>query len=415
MAAPTGPEIDGARVWCRHMEFAELGATPRGGVNRTTLTPEDIEVHRRLTVAAQERGFAVSLDDYGNTFYRLSGREPDLPPVVSGSHSDTQPTGGRFDGIFGVLAAFEALEALDDAKVQLRRSVEAVIWNNEEGARFTPSSMGSAAYIGAVELAPLLAGVDDDGETMQAAIDALRAALPGVAHRPFGEPFHAFVEAHIEQGPILENEGIPIGVVTGIQGTRKFDLEIIGEEAHAGTMPRAGRRDALVDAVAVVNRLHEIFHDDADEVRFTVGKFDAYPGARAVVPGRVLFSVDFRHPDNALVKDLGDRLGPAAREAAARCEVKITESNQAESTIFPDTVSDAIIRSAVARGYKWRRIFSGAGHDARYMAMHCPSGMVFVPCEDGISHNEAENARPEDIAAGTQVICDTLLDLANAP
>ncbi|MCG8546037.1 MAG: M20 family metallo-hydrolase [Alphaproteobacteria bacterium] len=415
MVAATGPEIDGARVWRRHMEFAELGATPRGGVNRTTLTPEDIEVHRRLTVAAQERGFAVSLDDYGNTFYRLEGREPDMPPVVSGSHSDTQPTGGRFDGIFGVLAAFEALEALDDAGVQPRRSLEAVIWNNEEGARFTPSSMGSAVYIGAVELAPLLAGVDDNGETMQAAIDALRAALPDVAHRPFGEPFHAFVEAHIEQGPILENEGIPIGVVTGIQGTRKFDLEIIGEEAHAGTMPRAGRRDALVDAVAVVNALHDIFHDDADEIRFTIGKFEVYPGASAVVPGRVRFSVDFRHPDNALVKDLGDQLGPAARKAAARCEVKIAESNQAESTIFPDTVSDAIIRSAEARGYKWRRIFSGAGHDARYMAMHCPSGMVFVPCEGGISHNEAENARPEDIAAGTQVICDTMLDLANAP
>ena len=415
MSAAKGPEIDGARVWRRHMEFAELGATPRGGVNRTTLTPDDIEVHRRLTVAAQARGFGVFLDDYGNTFYRLEGRDPTLPPVVSGSHSDTQPTGGRFDGIFGVLAAFEALEALHDAGVQPRRSIEAVIWNNEEGARFDPSSMGSAVYIGAVALAPLLAGVDAEGETMQAAIDSLRAAMPGVAHRPFGEPFHAFVEAHIEQGPILENEGIPIGVVTGIQGTRKFALEVIGEEAHAGTMPRAGRRDALVDAIAIVNALHDIFHDDDDEIRFTIGKFEAYPGASAVVPGRVRFSVDFRHPDNALVKRLGDELSEAAHAAAARCEVKITESNQAESTVFPDTVSDAIVRSAEARGFKWRRIFSGAGHDARYMAMHCPSGMVFVPCEDGISHNEAENARPEDIAAGTQVICDTMLDLADSP
>ena len=414
MAEATGPTIDGERVWRRHMEYAELGATPRGGVNRTALTPDDIEVHRRLTVDAQARGFAVSVDDYGNTFYRLEGQEPDLPPVVSGSHSDTQPTGGRFDGIFGVLAAFEALEAMADAGVQPRRSVEAVIWNNEEGARFTPSSMGSAVYIGHVALEPLLAGVDVKGDTMGGAIAALRAAMPGVAHRPFGEPFHAFVEAHIEQGPILENEGIPIGVVTGIQGTRKFDLEIIGEEAHAGTMPRAGRRDALVDAVAAVNSLHEIFHDEADEVRFTIGKFEVYPGARAVVPGRVRFSVDFRHPDNALVKELGDRLGPAVREAAARCEVKITEANQAESTIFTDMVPDAIVRSAEARGYKWRRIFSGAGHDARYMAMHCPSGMVFVPCEGGISHNESENARQEDVAAGTQVICDTMLDLANS-
>lgn len=409
------PAIDADRVWNRHMEFAELGATPRGGVNRTTLTPEDIEVHRRLTAIARERGFGVSLDDYGNTFYRLQGSEPDLPPVVSGSHSDTQPTGGRFDGIFGVLAAFEALEAAQDAGIRPHRSLEAVIWNNEEGARFVPSAMGSAVYIGAVDLSAVLAGVDAAGETMQASIAALRRAMPDVDHRPFGQPFHAFVEAHIEQGPILENEGIPIGVVTGMQGTRKFAVEVVGEEAHAGTMPRSGRHDAFVDAVAIVNRLHEIFHDAADEVRFTIGRFEVHPGASAVVPGRVRFTADFRHPDDAVIADLGDRLEPAAREAARRCEVHVSESNRADATIFPAQVPDAVIRSAERRGYRWRHIYSGAGHDARYMAMHCPSGMVFVPCEGGISHNEAENATPEDIAAGTQVIADTMLDLADGP
>ena len=413
MSDASAPKIDADRVWRRHMEYAELGATPRGGVNRTTLTPDDIEVHRRLTEVALERGFDVSLDDYGNTFYRLVGTEPDLPPVASGSHSDTQPTGGRFDGIFGVLAAFEGLEAMADAGVRPRRSVEAVIWNNEEGARFTPSSMGSAVYVGNAELAPLLVAVDRAGETMGDAIAALRAAMPDVNHRAFGEPYHAFVEAHIEQGPILEAEGIPIGVVTGIQGARKFAVEVIGEEAHAGTMPRSGRRDALVDAVAIVNSLHEIFHDEADEVRFTIGRFEAFPGARSVVPGLVRLLVDLRHPDNDLVAELGDKLLPAAQAAAKRCEVRVDESNRSETVVFGEQVPAAIIRSAEARGYAWRHIFSGAGHDARHMDSHCPSGMVFVPCEGGISHNEAENARPEDIAAGTQVISDTMFDLAN--
>lgn len=413
MSDTSAPKIDADRVWQRHMEYAELGATPRGGVNRTTLTPDDIEVHRRLTEVALDRGFEVSLDDYGNTFYRLVGSEPDLPTVASGSHSDTQPTGGRFDGIFGVLAAFEALEAMADAGVQPRRSVEAVIWNNEEGARFTPSSMGSAVYVGNAELAPLLAGVDRAGETMADSIAALRAAMPEVGHRAFGAPYHSFVEAHIEQGPILEAEGIPIGVVTGIQGARKFAVEVIGEEAHAGTMPRSGRRDALIDAVAIVNSLHEIFHDEADEVRFTIGRFEAFPGARSVVPGRVKLLIDLRHPDNDLVAELGDKLLPAAQAAAKRCEVRVDESNRSETVVFGEQVPAAIIRSAEARGYAWRHIFSGAGHDARHMDSHCPSGMVFVPCEGGISHNEAENARPEDIAAGTQVISDTMFDLAN--
>jgi beta-ureidopropionase / N-carbamoyl-L-amino-acid hydrolase len=413
MSDASAPKIDADRVWRRHMEYAELGATPRGGVNRTTLTPDDIEVHRRLTEVALERGFEVSLDDYGNTFYRLAGTEPNLPPVASGSHSDTQPTGGRFDGIFGVLAAFEGLEAMADAGVQPRRSVEAVIWNNEEGARFTPSSMGSAVYVGNAELAPLLAGVDRAGKTMGDSIAALRAAMPDVGHREFGAPYHSFVEAHIEQGPILEAEGIPIGVVTGIQGARKFSVEVIGEEAHAGTMPRSGRRDALVDAVAIVNSLHEIFHDEADEVRFTIGRFEAFPGARSVVPGLVKLLVDLRHPDNDLVAELGDKLLPAAQAAAKRCEVRVDESNRSETVVFGEQVPAAIIRSAEARGYAWRHIFSGAGHDARHMDSHCPSGMVFVPCEGGISHNEAENARPEDIAAGTQVISDTMFDLAN--
>jgi beta-ureidopropionase / N-carbamoyl-L-amino-acid hydrolase len=411
----TAPTIDAGRLWRRHLTAAMLGATANGGVNRGALTDMDIELHRQLALDAHGLGFTVLVDDYGNTFFRRAGNDPQAPPVVSGSHSDTQPTGGRFDGIFGVLAAFEALEAIEDAGIQTRAALEAVIWNNEEGERFRPSQMGSAVYTGAAKLAPLLAAQDDTGRTIGECVQALRHALVGVdvARRPLGEPFAAFVEAHIEQGPILELEGIPIGVVSGIQGTRKFEVEVIGDEAHAGTMPRSGRRDAFVDAVAIVNRLHEIFHDAADEVRFTVGRFEVHPGALAVVPGRVWFTVDFRHPHEAVLAALGDQVEPCAKAAVTRCEVRVSEPSRARPTQFTDMVGNAIIRAADRRALAWRSIYSGAGHDARHMSAHCPTGMVFIPCDGGISHNERENARPEHVAAGAQVIMDVMLDLAS--
>ena len=413
MQAGRNIPIDVGRLWERHEQCAALGATPKGGVNRSALSVDDITLHARLAREASGRGFEVLLDDYGNTFFRKPGIEPGLAPVMSGSHSDTQPTGGRFDGIFGVLAAFEALEAIADAGVSHRRPLEAVIWNNEEGSRFRPSAMGSSVYVGNDSLEEMLGSVDDQGCTMAQAVAQLREAIPGAAHRELGAPVHAFVEAHIEQGPVLEREGIPIGVVTGIQGTRKFEVEVLGEEAHAGTTPRANRRDAFVAAVAVVGRLHEIFHDAADEVRFTIGEFIVKPGAMAVVPSRVWFCIDFRHPDNDVLASLGDRVAEAARQGAGRCEVRVSEPTRAGSTIFGDEVPDAIVRAAGDRGHAWRRIYSGAGHDARYMAMHCPTGMVFIPCEKGISHNEAENATASDLAAGAQVLAASLVSLAD--
>ncbi len=406
--------IDADRLWRRHVEMARFGATIRGGVNRLALTQVDVEAHVVLAEWATERGFAVFVDDTGNMFIRRPGSELDVAPVTSGSHCDTQPTGGRFDGIFGVLAALEALEAIDDADLVTRRPLEAAIWNNEEGVRFTPSFMGSSIYAGSIPLETMLAATDSDGITMGSAVQALKAAIPSAGHRALGTPIAAFVEAHIEQGPELEAAGETIGVVTGMQGTRKFVIELSGDEAHAGTTPRRHRRDAFVEAVAVVNKLHDLFHDAADTVRFTIGQFDVYPGALAVVPGRVSFSIDFRHPEQETLDRLGDQVGPLCQQTVERCTVTVDEPSRAKPLHFTGIVPEAIERAAKRRNYPYRHIYSGAGHDARHLAGICPSGMIFVPCENGISHNEAENASPSDLAAGTQVVADVLVDLANS-
>ena len=405
--------IDADRLWRRHVEMARFGATARGGVNRLALTQEDIDAHVLLAEWAADRGFTVFVDDTGNMFIRRPGAEPEEAPVTSGSHCDTQPTGGRFDGIFGVLAAFEALEAIDDAGLVTRRPVEAAVWNNEEGVRFTPSFMGSSIYAGGVPLETMLAATDSDGVTMASAVQALKAALPSAGHRALGDPIAAFVEAHIEQGPELEAAGDTIGIVTGMQGTRKFSIEVSGEEAHAGTTPRRHRSDAFVDAIAIVNALHDVFHDAEDTVRFTIGQFEVYPGALAVVPGRVSFSIDFRHPEQETLERLGDQVGPLCQKVVERCTVTVEEPSRARPLRFTGVVPETIERVTKLRGYPCRHIYSGAGHDARHLAGLCPSGMVFVPCEKGISHNEAENASPSDLAAGAQVIADVLVELAN--
>jgi N-carbamoyl-L-amino-acid hydrolase len=403
---------DGERVWRNHMIMAKLGATPKGGVCRLALTPLDIEAHCLLARWAEARGFTYDLDAVGNMFIRRAGSEPDLPPISSGSHTDTQITGGRFDGIFGVLAAFEALEAIDDAGIVTRHPLEAVVWNNEEGSRFYPGCMGSAAYAGVLGLDRVLDTTDRDGIPLRREVAALRAALPGAGTRALGAPIGALIEAHIEQGPILEAEGKTIGIVTGMQGNRRFQVEVLGEEAHAGGSQRRYRKDALVDAVAMVTALHGVFHDPEDIIRFTIGRFEVSPGGLAVVPGRVFFTIDFRHPEQSTLDRLGDQVEGLCRAAAKSCAVQVTEISRSAPVAFTGAVPDGIARAAAAHGYAYREIYSGAGHDCRYFADHCPTGMIFIPCERGISHNEAENASPGDIAAATQVLADVMLELA---
>ncbi|MDH3667970.1 MAG: hydantoinase/carbamoylase family amidase [Paracoccaceae bacterium] len=406
------PEIDANRLWARQTEMDGIGATPGGGIHRLALGEADIEAHRRLNDWARARGWGVLLDDIGNMFLRREGADPSLPPVSSGSHTDSQPMAGRFDGMFGVLAALEALETIDDAGIETRHPIEVAIWNNEEGPRFTPACMGSATYAGVQALEKMLAAEDPDGVTMGQCVADLRAALPDAGRRELGEPFAAFIEAHIEQGITLEGYGNVIGVVTGMQGYRRFRVEVTGQDAHSGTTPRSRRRDAFVAATQMAEALRQAFLDETDTMRFTIGRFEVLPGGISVVPGRVVFTIDMRHPSSETLAAEGDRVVGICKDLKGDCEVSVTEFITSASMEFPEEMRARIEAAATARGFPNQRIYSAASHDARHISRLGPAGMIFIPCWEGISHNEAESATKEDCAAAAQVIADVLIELA---
>jgi N-carbamoyl-L-amino-acid hydrolase len=362
---------------------------------------------------ASRRGFTASVDGIGNLFIRRAGADPTAHPVVAGSHLDSQPTGGNFDGVFGVLAALEVLEAASDAGIVTNRPIELVDWTNEEGARFQPTTMGSAVFAGALPLETALATRDRDGVTVEQALSETLEAVPVADRRAFRAPMAAYLEAHIEQGPVLEATANTIGVVTGIQGLRWFQIEVTGEEAHAGTTPRRNRRDALAAAVDMVQALQALMYDEADTVRFTVGRFEVAPNSPNTVPGRVLFTIDFRHPDRDVLTRLGDQVERVCRAEAKGCGVSVVETMNAPPTEFDPAVLDLIRAAAQGQALPHMELVSGATHDAKFMAGHCPSGMIFVPCERGISHNETEKAASADLAAGARVLAEVAVRLAN--
>jgi beta-ureidopropionase / N-carbamoyl-L-amino-acid hydrolase len=405
--------VDQERLWRRLMEMARIGAIPGNGVNRAAFSKEDIAARKLLLSWARARNFTVASDAIGNLFVRRAGLDAEAPPVLTGSHMDTQPRGGRFDGIYGVLAGLEALEAIDEAGLATRHPIELVAWSNEEGGRFPPCTMGSAVYTGARALSDFLNVEDNEGIALRDALASTLNATPDLERRELNAPAAAYIEAHIEQGPLLEREGKTIGVVTGIQGLRWFNVEVFGESAHAGTTPLHARKDALRDAIAGINALRELTYDETDTVRFTVGRMLVQPNSPNSVASYVLFSVDVRHPDRATIARLGAAVEPTIASAVTRCAVKVTPTLDDDPCTFDPDVVASIERAAQALDLPRRRMPSGASHDAMYMARACPTGMIFVPCEKGISHNEAENASPEDLAAGARVLTAALLELAN--
>ncbi|MGI9488973.1 MAG: M20 family metallo-hydrolase [Geminicoccaceae bacterium] len=402
------------RLWQRHVAMARIGAIPGGGVNRQCLTQEDIRARAVLISWAKARGYQVLVDDIANLFIRRSGRDNEAPPVVTGSHMDSQPAGGRFDGIYGVLAGLEALEALDDLDIETRLPVEVVAWTNEEGGRFSPGAMGSAVYTGARSLDDCLEVTDLNGVRFAAALRETLNATLDLERRRFNTPLGAYIEAHIEQGPELEAKGLPLGVVTGIQGARWYLVRVRGEGAHAGTTSLKVRKDALRSAVCMITALEELMHDGDDQVRFTVGRFDVMPNSPNTVPEEVLFSIDFRHPDEAVLERKGDRIAEICRRHAGACEVSVAETFNRAPSIFASNLVDTLECAAKALNVGYQLMPSGAFHDANFLSEICPTAMLFVPCERGISHNPAESASPEDLAAGTRVLTAALAELAGA-
>ena len=405
--------VDEARLWSRQMAMAEIGATAKGGVNRAALSDEDRRARRLMVEWAGDLGFEIATDDIANLYIRRPGRQADAAPVVTGSHLDSQPRGGKFDGSYGVIGGFEALEAIAKAGIETARPIDVVAWTNEEGGRFQPGAMGSAVFSGVLRFEDQLGLVDLQGVTLEDALAETLASTPGLPHRPFGHPFAAYVEAHIEQGPRLENEGLTIGAVTGIQGLYWFTVEVSGEEAHAGTTPLKSRKDALKAAVAMVHALEELMADESDTVRFTVGRFECHPGSPATVPSRTLFTIDFRHPDPAAIARIRPNIEPVCQASARGCAVSVRPTIDNAPLQFDPALIDMVEGYAEALGHPVMRMPSGAGHDAGHINHLCPTGMIFVPCERGLSHNEAENATSADLAAGAQTLAACLVDLAN--
>jgi N-carbamoyl-L-amino-acid hydrolase len=415
MAETVSSHIDSARLWDRLMWLARFGGTDKGGVNRLALSAEEIAARAGLVAWGREIGLEPSNDAAGNLFLRLAGRDADAPPVLVGSHIDTQPTGGKFDGTYGVVAAMEAVTAIARSGHRPLRPIDVVAWMNEEGSRFAPGMMGSAVFAKVRTLDDIERVTDKAGISVRDALAAVLAAEPDLPRRPLGFPVAGYLEAHIEQGVVLEQSGETIGVVTGIQGKRTFRVEVIGEESHAGTSPRATRHDALVSAVAIVQALQAAMWDAADTVRFTIGMFTVSPNAPSVVPGRVTFSIDLRHDDAAVVRELGDQIAPICQQRRGRCDVTVSELIYDVPVAFSAAMRARLGAAAERVGASHREVPSPAGHDARYLHRVCPTGMIFIPCKGGISHNERESIEPVHAEAGARTLAQAVLELADDP
>ena len=406
--------VDEQRQWSRMMGMAQLGAIPGDGVNRACLTALDRQARRLLIDWANEVGAAASVDAAANLWLRLEGTDPRAAAVVTGSHMDTQPNGGRFDGIYGVIAGLEALTALQQSGTKPRRPVEVVAWTNEEGGRFSPGCMGSMAWSGFRRIEEFADVVDPDGVRFADALAGHLAAETDLPLRPLGSQPHAYVEAHIEQGPRLEAEGLDIGVVTGIQGSRWFTVTLTGETAHAGTTPLALRRDAVQDMVRAIKALNALMHDPMDVLRFTVGRVVVEPNTSNSVADKASFTIDFRHPNKDVLLTRGNAVAGVVQAAVRNAGVTVQETFHALPVEFSPLVIEAVERATIEQNCRQMRLPSGAFHDAQFVVPVCPTGMIFVPCRRGISHNPAEYSEPSQLAVGTRVLTQTLVELADS-
>jgi len=403
--------IDGDRLWSSLMELAKIGATPKGGVCRLTLTDLDKQGRDLVTRWAREAGMTVTIDRIGNGFMRRKGRNDALPPVVTGSHIDTQPTGGKFDGNYGVLAGLEVVRTLNDHGIETEAPIEVAFWTNEEGSRFVPVMMGSGVFCGAFSLESAYAARDTEGKTVGeelARIGYLGDQVPGQ------HPIGAYFEAHIEQGPVLEDAGKVIGVVPAVMGLSWYDCVVSGMEAHAGPTPMGLRKDALQVATGIMQEVVKIANRYPPYGRGTVGMVQVFPNSRNVIPGEVKFSIDLRNVSDALLDTMHEEMLAFVEQTRVNSGLAISVervSYYPPCPFHPDCV-DAVRNATAQLGYSTMDVVSGAGHDAIYAARLAPAGMIFVPCKDGISHNEIEDAKPEHLEAGCNVLLHAMLERA---
>ena len=404
-------QIDGKRLWDSLMEMAKIGATEKGGCCRLALTDLDKQSRDLFVRWCEAAGCSIKIDKMGNIFARRPGKNDDLAPVMTGSHLDTQPTGGRSDGVFGVLAGLEVVRSLNDLGVETERPVEVAVWTNEEGSRFAPAMVASGVFAGVFDLEYGLSRSDADGKTMGEELQ--RIGYAG-AEPVGGREIHAFFETHIEQGPILEAENKTIGIVTDAQGQRWYEVTLTGVESHAGPTPMPRRKDALLGAARIVELVNRTGLDNAPVACATVGMMEVYPNSRNVIPGKVFLSVDFRHPDDDVLAkmDAALRAGVEKITGEIGLECELEQIFYYKAVHFDEACVAAVREGAEAFGYEAREIVSGAGHDACYMAKVAPTAMVFVPCVDGISHNEIEDAKPEWITAGGNVLLRAIVEKA---
>jgi N-carbamoyl-L-amino-acid hydrolase len=403
--------VNGPRLWDALMEMARIGGTPKGGCKRLTLTDLDKQARELFTAWCEKEGCVVKVDQMGNMFARRAGVEDHLPPVMLGSHLDTQPTGGKFDGVLGVLGALEVVRSLNDLKIRTRHPIEIANWTNEEGSRFAPAMISSGVFAGVYTKEFAYARVDSEGKTLG---DEL-ARIGYVGTEPLGgRPIHAFFELHIEQGPILEDESIDVGVVTHGQGQRWHEIRLTGFESHAGSTPMPRRKDALLGAARIVELVNQIGLSKAPLAVSTVGMLNPYPNSRNVIPGEVFMTVDLRHPVDATLSEMDAALRDGVEKIAAAIGLssEIKQVFYYAPVAFDEGCVAAVRRAAKHLGLSHRDIVSGAGHDACYLARVAPTSMIFTPCVGGISHNESEDIKREWATAGANVLMQAALEKA---
>lgn len=401
--------IDGDRLWASIMETARIGGTEKGGIRRLTLTDPDREVRDWFRAACEAVGCSVTVDTMGNIFARRPGRDPALPPIAIGSHLDTQPTGGKFDGVLGVLAGLEVLRTLHEAGIETDAPIEVIDWTNEEGSRFAPAMLSSGVFAGAFDQAYAYAREDREGHRFGEEL----ARIGYMGDAPCGDhPLSAHFELHIEQGPILEAEDRVIGIVTGVQGMRWYEVSVIGRESHAGTTPMPMRRDALLAAARMIEAVNAVALRHAPLAVGTVGLIESRPNSRNVVPGEVFFTVDLRHPDDGVLEQMEQVLATKipAIAGAAELEAEFWRVWDSPAVRFDAACIDTVRQAAEELGYPAREIVSGAGHDSAYIARVAPTTMIFVPCAGGLSHNEAESIEQAHAVAGADVLLRAVLE-----